>query len=46
MIKAIIQKIKHFYDNEYEGNITIEFSIYDVIAGVAIIVFLFWWFLK
>lgn len=46
MIKAIIKKIKHFYDNEYEGKITIEFSIYDVIAVVGIIIFLFWWFLK
>jgi hypothetical protein len=46
MIKKIIKKIKHFYENEYEGSIEIEFSIYDVIALIGLIGVIVWWFLK
>lgn len=46
MIKAIIRFFKNLHEKEIDYEFEIEFSIYDVIAGVAIIVFLFWLFLK
>ena len=46
MIKAIIGFFKNLWEKEIDYEFEIEFSIYDAIAGVGIIVFLIWWFLK
>ncbi len=46
MIKAIIRFFKNLWEKEIDYEFEIEFSIYDVIAGVGIIVFLLWLFLK
>jgi hypothetical protein len=39
-MKRLIQKIKKFYDNEYEWKISIEFSIYDIIGLLLLIIFI------
>lgn len=46
MIKSIIGFFKNLWEKEIDYEVEFEISIYDIIAVVAIIVFLFWWFLK
>jgi hypothetical protein len=46
MIKAIIRFFKNLWEKEIDYEFEIEFSIYDVIAGLGIIALLLWWFLK
>lgn len=41
MIKAIIKKIKEYYESEFEGSFEFEFSIYDVIALILFVFFIF-----
>ncbi|WP_165929404.1 hypothetical protein [Flavobacterium rhamnosiphilum] len=46
MIKAIIGFFKNLWEKEIDYEFEIEFSIYDVIAGVGLLVLLLWCFLK
>jgi hypothetical protein len=46
MIKAIIKFFKNFYEKEIHYEFELEFSVYDVIAGVGIVALLLWLFLK
>lgn len=41
MIKWLFKKIKSFYENEYEGKIIIEFSIYDILF-IVVVLYLIW----
>ena len=46
MIKAIIGFFKNLWEKEIDYEVEFEFSIYDVIAVIGIVVLLLWWFLK
>ena len=46
MIKAIIGFFKNLWEKEIDYEVEFTFSIYDVIAGVVLIVILLWWFFK
>lgn len=46
MIKSIIKFFKNYYDSEYHYEFELEFSVYDLIAGVILVGLLLWWFLK
>lgn len=46
MIKAIYKFFRNLYEKEIDCEITIEFSIYDLILGVAILIFCLWMLLR
>ena len=46
MIKAIIKFFRNLWEKEIDYEIEFEFSIYDLLAIVCIVVVVLWWFLK
>jgi len=46
MIKAIIGFFKNLWEKEIDYEIEIEFSIYDVILGVLILITILWMLMK
>jgi hypothetical protein len=42
MIKAIVKFFRNLWEKEIDYEFEIEFSIYDIIAGVLIIFFILW----
>lgn len=46
MIKAIINFFRNLYNKEIDYEFEIEFSIYDLLAGTALILFILWMLMK
>jgi len=42
MIKAIIKFFRNFYEKEIDYEFEFEFSIYDVVFGVLILIWIIW----
>jgi hypothetical protein len=46
MIKAIITFFRNFYEKDIDYEFELEFSIYDIILGVLILIWILWILLK
>lgn len=46
MVKAIYRFFKNLYEKEIDYEITLDFSIYDVILGAAVLILCLWMLLR